>query len=55
MKKYFINNFVITKLNNYLKECYKTKYLITFNNDIVGFANTLKQAKNTINQFIKEL
>jgi len=48
MKKYIINNFIITKLNKLLKESYNSNYLITFNRDIVGFADTLKEAKKII-------
>lgn len=48
MKKYYFNNYKIIKLNKYLKNCYNSNYIITINNDIIDFANTLKQAKNII-------
>ena len=52
MKNYYINNCIITKLNSILKESYNSKYLITFNHDIIGFADTLKEAKNIIKKDI---
>lgn len=55
MKTYYFKGCSITKLNNYLQKCYQAKYLIKINYDIIGYSETLKQAKNTINQFIKEL
>lgn len=48
MKKYNFNDYIITKLNDYLKKQYKCNYLITYNHDIIGFGNTLKEAKNII-------
>ena len=44
MKKYFINDCIITKLNDQLKSEYQAKYLITYNHDVVDFANTKKEA-----------
>ena len=44
MKRYFINNYKITKLNKYFKKCYNANFLITINGDILGYANNLKQA-----------
>lgn len=42
IKKVINNNF-----NNY-----NSKYIITINNDIIGFSNTIKEAKKIINDFI---
>lgn len=52
MKKIYFKGCIITKLNDYLKTCYNSKYLITINGDILGHANTLTEAKKII---IKEL
>lgn len=49
MKRYYIKDYVITQLNNILQKQYNCKYLVTINNDIVYFANTLKEAKNVVN------
>lgn len=54
MKRYYIKDYVITRLNNILQKQYNCKYLITINGDIVYFANTLKEAKNVINLQYKE-
>ena len=51
MKKYFFNNCIITKLNYILKMQYKANYIITLNHDILGFADTLKEAKKIIKDF----
>ena len=50
MKKIIYKNYCITKLNNYLKNCYGCKYLITINHDIYGYADTLKEAYKIINE-----
>lgn len=50
MKKYYIDNFIITKLDDILKESYQTNYIITINSDIYGFTNTLKEAKKIIKE-----
>ena len=56
MKRYYIKDYVITQLNDILQKQYNCKYLITINNDIVYFANTLKEAKNVIYlQYEKEV
>lgn len=44
MERYFINDCIITKLNEQLKSEYQAKYIITYNHDIVDFANTKKDA-----------
>ena len=44
MERYFINDCIITKLNNQLKSEYQAKYIITYNHDIIDFANTKKEA-----------
>ncbi len=54
MKKYYYKDFVITKLNNYLKQCYNCNYLITINHDIYDFGNTLKNSKKIIDNYYKE-
>lgn len=51
MKKYFINDCIIKKLDSNLIECYKAKYIITYNHDIVDFANTKKEAIKIANSF----
>lgn len=48
MKRYYIKDYVITQLNDILQKQYGCKYLVTINNDIVYFANTLKDAKNCV-------
>lgn len=50
MKKYYIDNFIITKLNCMLKESYQANYIITIHGDIYNFANTLKEAKKIIKE-----
>lgn len=55
MKKYYYKDFVITKLNNYLKQCYNCNYLITINHDIFDFTNNLKNSKKIIDNYYKEL
>lgn len=54
MKKYYIKDYVITRLNNILQKQYNCRYLVTINKDIVYFANTLKEAKNVVNLQYKE-
>lgn len=44
MRKYVVNDCIIKKLDSNLFECYKAKYIITYNRDIVDFANTKKDA-----------
>ena len=48
MKRYYIKDYVITRLNNILQKQYNCKYIVTINHDIVYFTNTLKDAKNII-------
>ena len=48
MKRYYIEDYVITRLNNILEKQYESKYLITINGDIVCTAPTLKYAKEII-------
>lgn len=50
MKRYYIGNYVITRLNDVLQKQYNCKYLVTINNDIVYFADTLKDAKRAIKE-----
>lgn len=50
MKKYYINGYIITKLNNILKNQYLSNYIITINHDILAFADTLKEAKKIIKE-----
>lgn len=50
MKRYYIGNYVITRLNDVLQKQYDCKYLVTINNDIVYFANTLKDAKRVVKE-----
>lgn len=50
MKKYYINDYVITRLNDVLQKQYECKYLVTINNDIVYFADTLKDAKKVVKE-----
>lgn len=50
MKRYYINNYVITRLNDVLQKQYECKYLVTINNDIVYYADTLKDAKRVIKE-----
>lgn len=54
MKKYYIKDYVITRLNNILQKQYNCKYLITINGDIVYLANTLKESKEIVNLQYKE-
>lgn len=51
MKRYYINDYVITRLNDVLQKQYNCKYLVTINNDIVYFADTLKDAKKMVKEF----
>lgn len=50
MKRYYINDYVITRLNDVLQKQYGCKYLVTINNDIVYFADTLKDAKKVVKE-----
>lgn len=50
MKRYYINDYVITKLNDVLQKQYECKYLVTINNDIVYLADTLKDAKRVVKE-----
>lgn len=50
MERYYIGNYVITRLNDVLQKQYNCKYLVTINNDIVYFADTLKDAKRAIKE-----
>lgn len=50
MKRYYINDYVITKLNDVLQKQYECKYLVTINNDIVYYADTLKDAKRVVKE-----
>jgi len=50
MKRYYINDYVITRLNDILQKQYECKYLVTINNDIVYYADTLKDAKRVIKE-----
>lgn len=54
MKRYYIDNYVITRLNDVLQKQYDCKYLVTVNGDIVFFANTLKEAKRLVFSQLKE-
>lgn len=49
MKRYYIKDYVITRLNDILQKQYNCKYLVTTNHDIVYCTNTLKEAKNVVN------
>lgn len=46
---------VINNIKNRKGIFYDSKYLITINGDIVGFANTIKEAKKIIDDFINNL
>ena len=46
---------VITNMKNRKGIFYDDKYLITINGDIVGFSNTIKEAKKIIDDFIETL
>lgn len=48
MKKYIYKDFKIIKLNDILKEQYKSKYIITINRDIFAFGDTLKECYKKI-------
>ena len=50
MKRYYINDYVITRLNDVLQKQYECKYLVTINNDIVYYADTLKDAKRVVKE-----
>ena len=50
MKRYYVNKYIITKLNEYLKKSYNANYIITINGDIYNFADTLKEAKKIIKE-----
>jgi hypothetical protein len=50
MKRYYINDYVITRLNDILQKQYECKYLVTINNDIVYYADTLKDAKRVVKE-----
>ena len=50
MKRYYINDYVIIRLNDILQKQYECKYLVTINNDIVYYADTLKDAKRVIKE-----
>lgn len=54
MKRYYIGDYVITRLNNILQKQYDCKYLVTINGDIMFFANTLKEAKRLVSSQLKE-
>jgi hypothetical protein len=54
MKRYYIDNYVITHLNDVLQKQYDCKYLVTINGDIVFFANTLKEAKRLVFSQLEE-
>ena len=46
---------VITDLKNKKGIFYDSTYLITINGDIIGFSNTIKEAKKIIDDFINNL
>ena len=46
---------IITNMKNRKGIFYDAKYLITINGDIIGFSNTIKEAKKIIDDFIKTL
>ena len=54
MKKYYIKDYVITQLNDILQKQYDCKYIVTINNDVVYFTNTLKDAKKCVYLQYKE-
>lgn len=55
MKRYYIGDYVITRLNDVLQKQYDCKYLVTINGDIVFFTNTLKEAKRLVSSQLKEV
>jgi hypothetical protein len=57
MKRYYIEDYTITQLNEVLQKQYDCKYLVTINNynDIVYYTNTLKDAKNCVYLQLKEI
>jgi hypothetical protein len=55
MKRYYIGDYVITRLNDVLQKQYDCKYLVTINGDIVFFSNTLKEAKRLVSSQLKEV
>jgi len=54
MKRYYIEDYTIIQLNEILQKQYDCKYLVTINNDIVYYADKLKDAKNCVYLQIKE-
>ena len=46
---------VITDMKNKKGIFYDSTYLITINGDIIGFSNTIKEAKKIIDDFINNL
>lgn len=55
MKKEFYKGYKITKNNNYLKSCYNSNYIITINQDIFDYSNTIKEAREKIDKYITRL
>lgn len=51
MKTYFYKNCKIINVKNKKGIFYKSTYIITINSDIVGFSNTIKEAKKIIDEF----
>lgn len=49
-KKCKITKVIKNGFNNY-----KSKYIITINNDVLDFADSIKEFKKIINEFLKEL
>lgn len=49
-KKCKITKVIKNGFNNY-----KLKYIITINGDVLDFADSIKESKNIINEFLKEL
>lgn len=46
---------IITDMKNKKGIFYDDKYLITINGDIIGFSNTIREAKKIIDKFIETL
>ena len=51
----FYKGFKIVNLSKIASNYYDCKYLITINNDIVNFANTIKECKELINEYLYSL
>lgn len=58
MKKYFYKNCKIINMKNKKGIFYENNYIITTDDGIIGFSNTIKESKKIIDEFnetIKEL